>query len=198
MSPTRDTDRADAAAEHAVHRRSVAADAAARRHADQPAQQRSASRRRPAPASRSRTIATGAERKVAVPADARIGGVEFSPDGKRIAFTNTRDTAIDLYIADVATGQSRHRRRRRAQRADRLVRLARRQLRAALRLRPGRPRRGAGGAEGAGRPEHPGELRQAGPVRTYQDLLTSAHDEALFEYYMQTQLATRRCGDRQA
>ena len=33
---------------------------------------------------------------------------------------------------------------------------------AAVRLRAGRPRRRAGGAEGADRPEHPGELRQAG------------------------------------
>ena len=27
------------------------------------------------------------------------------------------------------------------------------------------------------------------PVRTYQDLLTSAHDEALFDYYATSQLA---------
>ena len=36
-----------------------------------------------------RDVATGAERKLAVPADARIGGVSFSPDGKRFGFTNT-------------------------------------------------------------------------------------------------------------
>ncbi len=44
-------------------------------------------------------------------------------------------------------------------------------------------------AEGAGRPEHPGEPRKADAGRTYQDLLTSAHDEDLFEYYFTSQLA---------
>ena len=46
-------------------------------------------------------------RTVVVPASARIGTVVFSPDGKRFAFTNTRDARIDLYIADVSTGQTR-------------------------------------------------------------------------------------------
>src|SRR5262245_2593329 len=52
-----------------------------------------------------RTIATGAERNVVVPAGAKLASMGFSPDGKRLAFTNTRETGIDLYIADVATGQ---------------------------------------------------------------------------------------------
>src|SRR5262245_49553848 len=45
-----------------------------------------------------RTMATGAELNVQVPGDAHIGLVGFSPDGKRLAFTNTRDTRIDLHI----------------------------------------------------------------------------------------------------
>jgi dipeptidyl aminopeptidase/acylaminoacyl peptidase len=54
-----------------------------------------------------RTIATGAERKIALPPGARLGIPSFSPDGKRLYFTNTRETRMDLYIADVATAQAR-------------------------------------------------------------------------------------------
>ena len=54
-----------------------------------------------------RSITSGDERKVVVPEGARIGDVSFSPDGKWLSFTNTRDTRVDLHIADVATGQSR-------------------------------------------------------------------------------------------
>ena len=51
------------------------------------------------------------------------------------------------------------------------------------------PRRGAGRAgvpTGPNIQEHRGGIA---PVRTYQDLLTSAHDEALFDYYATSQLA---------
>ncbi len=135
-----------------------------------------------------RTVATGAERKIVVPAAARIGATLFSPDGKRLAFTNTRDTGIDLYLADVATGRSR--------------------------LVPGAALNGLTGncgwlddssglicgfvpsprAAALPAPKAPSgpnvqeNYGKAGPVRTYQDLLTSAHDEALFEHSMQSQL----------
>jgi dipeptidyl aminopeptidase/acylaminoacyl peptidase len=136
-----------------------------------------------------RAINGGAEKKVVVPAGARIGGALFSPDGKRLAFTNTREAGIDLYIADVATGQSR--------------------------LVPGASLNGLNGscdwlddstallcgfvpsprAAAPAPPRAPSgpniqeNYGKPGPVRTYQDLLTSAYDEALFEYYMQSQLA---------
>ena len=48
-----------------------------------------------------------AERSIQVPADAHIALIGFSPDGRRLAFTDTRDTRIDLYVADVATGATR-------------------------------------------------------------------------------------------
>ncbi len=136
-----------------------------------------------------RTITTGAERPIAVPANAKIGAVTFSPDGKRLAFTNTRETGIDLYIADVATARAR--------------------------LAPGTGVNGLAGAcdwlddssallcgfVAAGRGAAPAEPRvppgpniqenagRPGPVRTYEDMLTSGHDEDLFEYYMTRQLA---------
>ena len=136
-----------------------------------------------------KTVATAVEKRIAVPPGARIGALSFSPDGKRIAFTNSRDTGIDLYIADVSTAQAR--------------------------LVPGAAINGLNGAcewlddsasllcgfvpgtRGAApsvpkAPSGPNvqeSYGKPGPVRTYQDLLTSAHDEALFEHYMQAQLA---------
>jgi dipeptidyl aminopeptidase/acylaminoacyl peptidase len=135
-----------------------------------------------------KTVATGAERTVAVPPDARIGAVTFSPDGRRFSFTNTRENRVEVHLADVATGQTR------------LVEGALNNL--------------AGGCEWlddssglicnfvpAGRGPAPAAPKaptgpniqenygRAGPVRTYQDLLTSAHDEALFEYYFTSQIS---------
>ena len=54
-----------------------------------------------------RSISGGTERKVNVPPDPNIGGVSFAPDGKRLAFTNTKENGIDLWVADTATGQSK-------------------------------------------------------------------------------------------
>ena len=135
-----------------------------------------------------RTIATGAEKTIAVPSGARIGSVAFSPDGRRLSFTNTVDTRIDLYLADVATGQPR--------RVDGaaingvsggcewlddssavlcgFVPVGR----AAAPAEPSVPR-GPNIQENAGKP---------GPVRTYEDMLTNAHDEDLFDYYFTDQL----------
>ena len=135
-----------------------------------------------------RTIATGAERPIQVPAGAHIGLVGFSPDGQRLAFTNTRETRIDLHIADVATG------------AARLVDAPLNTIvggcgwlmdSSALLCPFVPPDRGAppvAPAAPAG-PNVQENVGPAGPVRTFQDLLTSAHDEALFEYYTAAQLA---------
>ncbi|MEO6213316.1 MAG: prolyl oligopeptidase family serine peptidase [Vicinamibacterales bacterium] len=136
-----------------------------------------------------KAIATGAEKQIVLPAGARVGSVSFSPDGKRLAFTNSRDAGIDLYVADVSTARAR--------------------------LVPGAALNGLNGgcqwledssallcgfvpsprAAAPAAPRAPTgpniqeNSGKSGPVRTYQDLLTSAHDEALFEYYMQSQLA---------
>ena len=134
-----------------------------------------------------RHVLDGSERKVEVPAGARISGVSFSPDGQRLLFTNTREDRVDLYIAESATGKSR------------MIDSPLNPLasgcdwlhdssavlcsfvpagRGAAPEPPNAPS-GPNIQENAGR---------AGPVRTYQDLLTSAHDEELLEYYATAQL----------
>ena len=128
-----------------------------------------------------RVVATGAERKVVVPAGARVGTALFSPDGKRIAFTNTRETGIDLHIADVATGQSRivpgtsiNGLNGSCQWLDDSTALLCGFVPAARAAAPAAPKAPSG-------PNVQENYGKPGPVRTYQDLLTSAHDEALFE-----------------
>lgn len=42
-----------------------------------------------------------------LPADAHISSIQWSPDDSKIAFTNTTDTKIELYVLDVATAAAR-------------------------------------------------------------------------------------------
>jgi len=133
-------------------------------------------------------VATGTERKLALPAQGSFSPV-FSPDGRKIAITHYTDSSIRLLVADVATG------------AVKTV------------LENGVNGLGGGcswlddstgficGLIPAGRgaappaprvPTTPNIQENMGVVaagRTYQDLLTSAHDEQLYDYYFTSQPA---------
>jgi len=135
-----------------------------------------------------RTVATAAERTIQVPADAHIGLVGFSPDGRRLAFTDTGDTRIDLYVVDVATGVAR-----KADAAlNTIVGGCGWLMDSSALLCPfvatdrGAPPTAPSSPSGPNIQETRGP---GGPIRTFQDLLTSAHDEKLFEYYASSQLA---------
>ena len=52
-------------------------------------------------------IATGAVRRVALPADPDISDVAWAPDGSKLVFTSTRADAIDLHVLDARTAQAR-------------------------------------------------------------------------------------------
>ncbi len=137
-----------------------------------------------------KTIADGAEKKVTLPPNPALTWVGFSPDGKRFAFTQTRDNGIELWLGDTATGSAKA--------------VTPAQLNASIGspcewVGDGAsilcafvsPTRGAAPATptvptGPNVQEHRGKVA---PVRTYQDLLTSLHDEALFDYYATSQLA---------
>jgi dipeptidyl aminopeptidase/acylaminoacyl peptidase len=130
------------------------------------------------------------EKKVTVPENGVLTWMSFSPDGRRFAFTNTRENGIELWVGDTATGTAKA--------------LTTAQLNAAL----GRPCEWVGNGDallcsfvppGRG-PVRPAPTVPTGPniqenrgvkapVRTYQDLLESAYDEALFDYYATGQLA---------
>jgi dipeptidyl aminopeptidase/acylaminoacyl peptidase len=131
----------------------------------------------------------GARRAVRLPAGARISFLQWSPDASRLAFANTVSNGIELWVADVRTAQAR--------------RLLGPELNAALgsplewapdsrslivrRVLPNRGAPPAAPRAPAG-PVVQESLRRVAPVRTFQDLLTNAHDEALFEYHFASQL----------
>jgi dipeptidyl aminopeptidase/acylaminoacyl peptidase len=130
-----------------------------------------------------------AERPITVPPGARIENLHFAPDGARFAFTHTGANGIELWVAEVATGQAR--------------RLGLAQLNLAAGTSPQWLGDGSLVATlvvpGQG-PEPPAPAIPSGPIlqenrgktapaRTYQDLLKSAYDEALFEYYLTSQVA---------
>jgi dipeptidyl aminopeptidase/acylaminoacyl peptidase len=125
-----------------------------------------------------------------VPAKAQISDVQWSPDDSKIAFTNTTDSKIELYVLDVATAT------------------ARKVSSAALNGVLGRPFQWLSDNQGFVARIIPAE-RGAAPVisrvpngptvqenlgtkaqaATYQDLLKNPNDETLFEYYATSQVA---------
>jgi dipeptidyl aminopeptidase/acylaminoacyl peptidase len=136
------------------------------------------------------SVAGGAERRVALPAGARFTAASWSPDGKRVAFLLDRPTGLELWVAEAASAAAR--------------RLTPPSVNAAFgngyewlpdssgllaRMVPA----GRGAApSGAAAPAGPIVQENAGrtaPVRTYQDLLRNASDEALFTHYFTSQLA---------
>ncbi len=131
-----------------------------------------------------------AERRITgLPDGARIENIRFAPDGSRFAFTHTAADGIELWVAEVASGQAR--------------RLSSAHLNLAVGGAPQWLRDGSLVAtlvvpdQG---PEPPTPSVPAGPIlqenrgrtapaRTYQDLLKNAYDESLFEYYLTAQVA---------
>lgn len=135
-------------------------------------------------------IADGSEVQIQVPTGAKISSIEWADDGKHFAFLNTTPSRVELWVGDAATGKIHNVKGVQvnsvlgnpiAWMPDNRTLL--------VQLVP--PTRGAAPAippvptepntqESSGRP---------GPVRTYEDLLKSPHDENLFEYYATSQLA---------
>ena len=129
------------------------------------------------------------ERRIALPAGARVGPVAWAPSGSRFAFTIIGDSAVTLWIAEVASATARQ--------------VTSAPLNAAL----GLPCSWIDAAKlvcrmiPAGRGSHPPQFSvPTGPVvqqsagraaanRTYQDLLQTPTDEARFDYLTRSQLA---------
>ncbi|MBZ5586551.1 MAG: prolyl oligopeptidase family serine peptidase [Acidobacteriia bacterium] len=145
-----------------------------------------------------RRIPEGTEIKVALPPNPKLGAGRWSPDGSRFAFTNTTADGIELWIGAAATGAAR-----------RIPGLRINGVMAGggrggaspdLQWMPGgkallvsmlRPQRGAPPAEPAVPPGPNVQESLSGGrgVATHEDMLQSAHDEDLFEYYASSQLA---------
>jgi dipeptidyl aminopeptidase/acylaminoacyl peptidase len=124
-----------------------------------------------------------------LPDGARITNPRWSPDGSRLAFTNIRPDGVELWVAEVATGAARR-------------------LAEGLNLTASaEPRWLADGRtlvctlvdpdlgpepQVSDIPAGPVIRESSGhaaPARTFQDLLKSASDEALFEHYLTSRVA---------
>lgn len=134
-------------------------------------------------------VAGGPARTVQLPEGARFTSPSWSPDGKAVAFLMDAPTGLELWVADVAGGEAR--------------RLTEARVNAAaggafdwlpdssglmVRMVP----QGRGAAPDVSRPPAgpvvEESMGRAAPVRTYQDLLSNAGDEALFDHYFTSQL----------
>ncbi len=141
-----------------------------------------------------KSVVDGVERVVALPADSDLSSPVWSPDGTRFAFTRTTATTIELWMLDVASGKAS-------------------KLHEGLNSASGAPIdwmpdgahllvRFTSGSRGAmpvmaAAPTGPVIQETKGTtaqVRTYQDLLKDEHDERVFEWLMQTQLAVVDAG----
>jgi dipeptidyl aminopeptidase/acylaminoacyl peptidase len=138
-----------------------------------------------------RRISDGTEHAFDAPRETSLGPPTFSPDGSRLLFLLTRYNGIEAWTMEVSTGQARP--------------LSDTSINAAW----GNPCnwlddnatvicRFKASARGAPppAPDVPGQPNVqshgggAAPIRTYQNLLTNAHEEALFEYFFTTQVGT--------
>ena len=133
-------------------------------------------------------VATRATRQVRLPAGSRFTSPSWSPDGAQLAFLRDVEQGLELWVADAATGQ------------------ARRLLGPVVNAVAGggiewlpdssamlvRTRVQTGAAPAAPRaPSGPIVQENAGrtaPVRTFQDLLRNAADEAQFAHYFTSRL----------
>ncbi len=135
-------------------------------------------------------VADGSERRVALPAGRRFVSFGFAADGRTLALGLVEEKGVALWLVDVASAEARA-------------------VPGAARLNAmlGAPCEWLDDGSGLvcrtipdGRPEAPRPAAvpegpnvqtasgKAAPVRTYQDLLASAHDEALFEHYAASQI----------
>ena len=139
-------------------------------------------------------VATSRETSVKLPADGCVDGLAWSADGRRFAFRNTSQEAVELWIGDAATGA--------------IKRLGG----AAVRLNPmlgsshqwmpdqktllvkvvpsdaGAAPAASAASTGPGIQETTGETGESSTYET-RDTLTNKRDEDLFDYYASSQLA---------
>ena len=135
-------------------------------------------------------IADGSEVKIEVPPNAKISNVEWSEDGKHFAFLNGTPNRVELWVGDAVTGKIRN---LKSVTVNSVMGNAlswmpdNRTL--LVQLVP--PARGAAPATPSvpNEPNSQESSGRPGPVRTFEDLLKSPHDETLFEYYATSQLA---------
>lgn len=129
-----------------------------------------------------------------LPSPLYAGSVSWSPSETKIAFTNTTQNRVDLYVIDVATGKATKMNKQPlnvimgggATWVDDNTMLYRVATKAAN-LQPTRPLAPKG-------PTVQQNLGKAAPSPTLQDLIKSPFDEQLFEFFATSQLVQNKAG----
>ena len=141
-----------------------------------------------------KNIKTGKEMQVSgLPSNLKGGSPTWNPSQTKIAFSNSLNDRIDLYEVDVKTGIAKKINKR-------ALNLALGSYRyhddATLMYEVTLATAGAAPKESVA-PSGPviqENLGKAAPSRTYQDLIKSPHDEALFAFYSTTQPVMNKAG----
>lgn len=138
-----------------------------------------------------RKISDGSEIKVTVPPQANLSNLHFSPDGTHLSFLNTKANGIDLWIAETATGRAKLLTgpdRLNATTGDPCDWLRDNKTLICTLVASARGPAPAAPTVPTG-PNIQENYGKAAPVATYEDMIKTAHDEALFDYYFTSQLA---------
>jgi dipeptidyl aminopeptidase/acylaminoacyl peptidase len=139
-------------------------------------------------------IADGKTVKVLLPPGAKIDWIGYSPDSRRVAFTETQASGIALWVADATTGAAKPLTQPTLNGTMGSACLWVNATSLLCRTVPaprGLPPKPGPVPEGPNIQENAGK---AAPVSTYEDLLRSGNDDALFEYYFTSQLALVNAG----
>jgi dipeptidyl aminopeptidase/acylaminoacyl peptidase len=134
----------------------------------------------------------GGEAKVAVPPQANLSNLKFSPDGSKLAFLNTRSDGVELWVANAATGaatKASGTARLNATAGDPCDWLRDNKTLVCKVVPTGRGPAPADESVPAG-PNVQENAGKAAQSATYEDMLRTAHDDALFAYYFTSQLAS--------
>ena len=134
-------------------------------------------------------IADGVETKVVLPPNVRISAPGFSPDGKWMSFMVNRANGVELWMADTVSAKARAVTAATINALGGCSWLDDSSAMLCHFVVAGRGPAPAPPAVPTG-PRIQENVGKAAPAPTFQDLLTNAHDEALFEYYFTSQLAT--------
>jgi dipeptidyl aminopeptidase/acylaminoacyl peptidase len=142
-----------------------------------------------------KNIRSGNEYKITgLPAGMLAGGVSWSPAEKKIAFTNTTGSRVDLYTIDVATRKATKINKQPLNTVvgqsytwvddNTILYKAATQPVSAAGKRPITPKG----------PTIQQNLGKAAPSATFQDLIKSPYDEQMFEFYATSQLVQNKNG----
>ncbi len=129
------------------------------------------------------------EVKLSLPPNSKVSAPVWSPDGQQFAFTNTTSKGIELWIASASKGSVRC---INGIQVNGVFRMPVQWLgdNQTLIVRTVPEKRGPAPVQTAipQGPHSQESLGHAGPTPTFEDLLTTAHDEDLFDYYATSQL----------